>query len=190
MNKALNKLKKELDDLIFKPILDFLVSQAFKDFGAIFLCMLLYWGGSIVVIYTVINILLYTELWFVIPGIWFVSIMCMMFVLDSYGRGISYVHGERIPKRLFFTLLGPIGLLRYLSLLLFFKLRIDNKPLLKVNVRGWEPTSVWVSMLIEEAQKRAEEKDKRLDLAAKGVSLRKQFFQRAWKMATKRIEII
>jgi len=190
MNKALNKLKKELDDLIFKPILDFLVSQAFKDFGAIFLCMLLYWGGSIVVIYTVINILLYTELWFVIPGIWFVSIMCMMFVLDSYGRGISYVHGERIPKRLFFTLLGPIGLLRYLSLLLFFKLRIDNKPLLKVNVRGWEPTSVWVSMLIEEAQKRAEEEDKRLDLAAKGVSLRKQFFQRAWKMATKRIEII
>ena len=79
---------------------------------------------------------------------------------------------------------------RYLSLLLFFKLRIGNKTLLNVNVRKWEPTSAWTAMLVEEAMERSRRQDAREELVVKGVSLKKQFFRRAWKIATKRIEII
>lgn len=191
IDKFITEFAEDIGDIIIKPILDFLISTTFKDFAAIFLCMLLYWGGSIVVVYGFIKGIPYVSLWPIMVAIWFVSVVLTLgCILNPYSQGISYVTDDNTLKRLFFILLGPIGLFKYSSLLLFFKLRIDNKELLTVNVRGWEPTSVWASILIEEACSRAETRVARLYLAAKGISLRRQFFQRAWKIATKRVEII
>ena len=175
-----------LSDLLslFKGILieskNLLLKPFTKDILALILCAIIFWGGTILWIYSAVFILDWSNA----GMIWVVAIIVSGMInagLPGMGtsRGLYYLDKGNNNVSAWYALTGPPGMFRILAILMFFLLRIKAKDagLIDKPVKRWDSISPWATFL----------KEKATNYKPKTA---KEFRKRLWKIANKRIEIL